>query len=1015
MKRAPNNIQQQKNYEKKAYPGPKPGNVNYAYNPKEKIMENQKPIPKPIPMPIPKEVPMKIEQLKPNEIKENIPIKIMPEELEKKEENNIEDLEIEDKNEDEDEKKKSEIIEINKMRKLPKKEITDSPEYNKLIINILGNLPESKDFYSKIEKDKKGKINPRIPGIFIMFDNINFYFQHFQKYKFFEKFSTSIPKNIDKIKEPGKLFSEIEEYIKKNTNIQQLFNTNKISMDDIISDYILYFIEKRDKLTKDSCDIKYIYKILFNLIQIKKKNSHLDGYKYFIEIIILFNCFGSHLTYPLNAIKYLNDEKIVKDIYKRILKEIEQYEKENNIIFIIIESFFNVLVNEILSNNEIISKLYYIHLFIMNIINILDLPNRSFYVFMQLRSFYNLNKEENNKLYIKETFSHINELKDIYNGQNKKEKILILYNEFYEKIRTNFKGNNYNNLGIFIVDFFTYELKKYQENEELFPIILDVLTEDHGSALKNSNKIFNIFLKKYVFENPPKNEEECINILKNTYTIKKEIKYDNIKLDKNIIKFKENIEEIEIKDEINNEIKEKNLVEIKNEIFNAEQKTAEINDEEKNKDDSKKDISDDEKEKIDETKIEISNDKVQNKLENNDVEDEKQKEEIKNEIITEENKIEETEKIVEENKNEIIIEKPKINEEERVQEDLFLKKYNEIINTEGNGLIKIKMDEIIQQVFGFYFNAYFHSYFDDIDSSNSLDSCDIFNENKSFLKICINYLETIKIPFKGKEISIFLASAFIQSFLYIFIKYFYKNINDKKEYIGNYDIGQIFDIIKGRSKFRRVVQIYVFRLIYNNIDNPTFEIFKKFDVKNNSYRAFVENFLEKYSFDEPPFKLLFYCKKIFEDFFFNDSGCLPKNYELKGYEFENSFPYDNIIINVKSINDISLNDSINCYENNSQFISRLAVLIISNAAKMLINEKEIKEINDELMKIFKNKGKYFNTMFNDAMFELTGDLQLNLIREFRRLLEETSLNDEINPDDQKEMQQQYLNINFFFR
>ena len=97
---------------------------------------------------------------------------------------------------------------------------------------------------------------------------------------------------------------------------------------------------------------------------------------------------------------------------------------------------------------------------------------------------------------------------------------------------------------------------------------------------------------------------------------------------------------------------------------------------------------------------------------------------------------------------------------------IFLKKYNEIINTKGNGLIKIKMDEIIQQVFGFYFNAYFHSYFDDIDSSNSLDSCDIFNENKSFLKICINYLETIKIPFKGKEISIFLASAFIQSFLY---------------------------------------------------------------------------------------------------------------------------------------------------------------------------------------------------------------------------------------------------------
>ena len=113
-------------------------------------------------------------------------------------------------------------------------------------------------------------------------------------------------------------------------------------------------------------------------------------------LIILFNCFGSHIAYPLNAIKYLNDEKIIKDIYTKILKEFELYEKENSIIFILIESFFNVLIKDILSNNEIISKLYYIHLFIMNIINLLNLPSKSFYVFMQFRSLYNLIKIENN-------------------------------------------------------------------------------------------------------------------------------------------------------------------------------------------------------------------------------------------------------------------------------------------------------------------------------------------------------------------------------------------------------------------------------------------------------------------------------------------------------------------------------------------------------------------------------------------------------------------------------------------
>ena len=170
-----------------------------------------------------------------------------------------------------DDEKEKEIIKINKMIKLPEKNIANNPEYNKLFIKVLGNLQDSKEFYAKIEKDKKGKINPRIPGIFIMFDNINFYFQIFQKFNFFDNFKTTITKNINELENKHKIFEDIEDYIKNNTNIQQLLNSHKISMDDIISDYILYFIDKRDKLTKDSSDIKYFYKILFSLIQIKKK------------------------------------------------------------------------------------------------------------------------------------------------------------------------------------------------------------------------------------------------------------------------------------------------------------------------------------------------------------------------------------------------------------------------------------------------------------------------------------------------------------------------------------------------------------------------------------------------------------------------------------------------------------------------------------------------------------------------------------------------------------------------
>ena len=231
-------------------------------------------------------------------------------------------------------------------------------------------------------------------------------------------------------------------------------------------------------------------------------------------------------------------------------------------------------------------------------------------------------------------------------------------------------------------------------------------------------------------------------------------------------------------------------------------------------------------------------------------------------------------------------------------------------------------------------------------------------------------MEKLDKPFNGKEISIFLANAFIQSFLYVFIKYFYININDNREYTGKYDLDKIFKIIKGKSKFRRVIQIYVFRLIYNNINENNFEEFKKFDVKNDIYKSFVNEFLEEYSFDDPPYQLIFYCKKIFEDFFNKDKSCLPINYQLTGYEFDNMFPYDSNIVNVKMINNNEItSSSINCYENNLYFISKLAVLIISNASKDLIgDDNQFNKINDEIKNIFKEKNKSINTILNEPMF-----------------------------------------------
>ena len=273
-------------------------------------------------------------------------------------------------------------------------------------------------------------------------------------------------------------FELIECYLKEYTNIQAILESKNITFDDIVSDYILYFISKSEKLQKDSCDIKYIYKILSNLFEIKKKNENLKD-KYFINIIIIFNCYCSHITYPLNAIKFLNDENIIEDIYTKILKEITQYEKESDIIFIIIESFFNLLINEILINNKIISKLNYIHIFLMNIINTLNLKSQNFYIYMQFKSLYQLiQKEEDNKL-LYNIYSEIYKLKSVFSNLNQKDESLKSYLTFYEYLRSECKINDYSALRIFIVDFFYYELKKYQENEELFPIILDVYQKFH--------------------------------------------------------------------------------------------------------------------------------------------------------------------------------------------------------------------------------------------------------------------------------------------------------------------------------------------------------------------------------------------------------------------------------------------------------------------------------------------------------------------------------------------------------
>ena len=297
---------------------------------------------------------------------------------------------MERKREEEMERLKREEEEMEREKEERIKKVNE--KYKPIIFKIIEKIPNADEFFSKFEKNQKGIITPRIPGIFILFDNINFYFTNFCKYNAFDDYKTFIPNTTPPLRD------QIEDYLKEHTILQSFLESTNITFDDIISDYILYFISKNEKLQKDSCDIKYIYKILSNLCSFALEEVKSKGIKEIAEFIVEFNCFSSYFTYPLNAIKYLNDERIIEDIYNKILKEI-QLIKEKNILYILIESFFNLLINEILLNNEILSKLNYIHIFIMNIINTnkLNIKSKSFYIYMQFKSLYNLIKKEDNK------------------------------------------------------------------------------------------------------------------------------------------------------------------------------------------------------------------------------------------------------------------------------------------------------------------------------------------------------------------------------------------------------------------------------------------------------------------------------------------------------------------------------------------------------------------------------------------------------------------------------------------
>ena len=86
----------------------------------------------------------------------------------------------------------------------------------------------------------------------------------------------------------------------------------------------------------------------------------------------------------------------------------------------------------------------------MNIINSLNLPTKSFYIYMQFKSLYKFIQKENKKSLLNNVYSEIYELKDVFIDSNKKDEALKSYLAFYDKLRNEYIIDDYKALRIFL-------------------------------------------------------------------------------------------------------------------------------------------------------------------------------------------------------------------------------------------------------------------------------------------------------------------------------------------------------------------------------------------------------------------------------------------------------------------------------------------------------------------------------------------------------------------------------------
>ena len=800
------------------------------------------------------------------------------------------------------------------------KETEEAKESSDEDINFGKKNPEINfDYLSSIKNELKNdyytdiniETKSGIPGIFIAFEKISDYFLIEYNLK---KCNEDI-KCLKYIEEKDELINKLKQFIEKETLIPKIF-------------------EKDISLIKLLCYDLYLYMVFCY------KNKILD--ETLDKNITDYNCIFS-LIKTISEIELSVDEKIKKnslDIFYSLFYFLILLQKE---IFHLIE-IYSYISNKFEENK-----------------------------YLKQKEFYDLFKK------------NITEKIKIYTKSDSKELISIfLFNETIFKILNDKSIENYSIINLFknIVP----ECIRLNENLNL-----------------NGKEIYTFIELIKVLELSKTNNNNIINIFKlileaSNYEISKHI---------NIYLNKQESDQILLLSENNKNIKneEANILYTNlNKIFkyidqnlpNGKQLDDELDDEDESYKDS--DNSEDEYRKdSDNSEDEIKSEKKNNKRFNKE-----NKYKLIIEIFTQELKkynnnhyyfiilrnllLENDGEAFEYSKNifEIILNKYLFQKCPKEKENID--KFFEQISDENNPFIKnyfyitknrklkVFLEEIILQIFGFYLNGYFMKYTDKINGTISYKNLD---KTIEFLKESINFLEKTEghDNFEKKILASLFCCNFIQIYFYHLVKYIYENKDINIDQL--YDYSNIIQIIDGEgdkqtTPFRYSIKILFMRLLYYNFgkrNNTTFENFKNFDF-NGRKITFRDQFKDEKKFEDSNPKLINYSKIFLED-----------------YNLDKTFKY---IYGKKNKNREKNLSKI--YYN----LSYHSISFISDTSYKanIITEEEKKNINENIELVLKKDEEIYNYHYSKLSYYYLSIMTEKLLKIFEKEKNNSTFSDE---------------------